>query len=362
MCYPKPGPRCSAHARKKYFQAQAISRNEPYSFDNAEKLRQAQLEYYMTPAGMRELKRLISIDEDKDENEMLLDYCNAARQEALQKIKMIDIGDPEHHHVYKDGLGKSRKTLYSLPDKNQVRESWNISNDGGKKFENTYIEESARWIDTLTPDELIAVRWSTSNGFTEMDALRKGEPLPEYYDDNETQEEKTLRVIRYQEALNSALSKAPKRSRILYRGLSVGSTPKELHFSTKNDYHQEKQYASSEEHAIACEKYYKEIIGTEITFERPVSTTSNSSVASSFAGRNTDYRTPNVVYEISARSGAAVGVASAWGSSEAEYLTPSNVKYRVKNVIRKGKFKSKSRRDATVNIQECVIIQLEEIE
>ena len=56
MCYPKPGPRCSAHAKEKLREAsKAFKAND--SFDNFMALKDAQQAYETTPEGIRELKK-----------------------------------------------------------------------------------------------------------------------------------------------------------------------------------------------------------------------------------------------------------------------------------------------------------------
>lgn len=49
MCYAKPGPRCSKHAREKLIKARAT--------ENKEEIEQAMREYYLTPDGIREVEK-----------------------------------------------------------------------------------------------------------------------------------------------------------------------------------------------------------------------------------------------------------------------------------------------------------------
>lgn len=336
MCYPKPGPRCSNHARKRYITAKSIvkqAQQEGFGvsyFQASENLKKAEMEFYMTPAGFRELERRISVQDNVAKHTMLLETSRAARAEMLKKINTEDQGDTEHKTVYRDGLSKARKTLLPL-NNDTIRSSWRVS--GSEKAETRkYVEESARFADNLTDDEVAAVRWMTSNGFMEMDELKNGryDDLDEEYESDLI--EKRERIIRMKKTLYEALNKAPQKPRIVYRGLQHDSVPKEV----KNDgatWSQPAQYSSNEEHAAAVESYFKRVVGTEITFERPVSTTADPGVAVRFSDGGYNNQ-PEIVYEISTRKGAAVGLVSAWDVAEKEYVLPPKAKFKVKNVIR----------------------------
>lgn len=58
MCYPKPGPRCSRHARTRLAKAQAYLRDAPEvnKREAKEQFRIALEDYYLSPAGLRELE------------------------------------------------------------------------------------------------------------------------------------------------------------------------------------------------------------------------------------------------------------------------------------------------------------------
>lgn len=55
MCYPKPGPRCSAHTHKAVVKAEAVYLDDPTG-ENYGRLQAAWTEYHMTPRGIADLK------------------------------------------------------------------------------------------------------------------------------------------------------------------------------------------------------------------------------------------------------------------------------------------------------------------
>lgn len=111
MCYAKPGPRCTSHARKSLIAAQ-LAYTSVRSFENFEKMKIAQADYDMTPGGQREL--LKTIMQDGDETGLLntrLTYGRQMRALALAAIKSEDQGDNDNHtepSEHEDRLAKIR--------------------------------------------------------------------------------------------------------------------------------------------------------------------------------------------------------------------------------------------------------------
>jgi len=361
MCYPKPGPRCSAHARNKYIQAKAAARRDR-SFDTTVSVREAEAEFYTTPAGFRELKRLIDRDEDAVRNRELLIHYKQVRAEQLAAINAKDDGDLEHEYL----PPKNTKPveLIDLPAPGSKRKAWKtLSPEEYAQREMEYIDDSSEWVDKLSPNEIAATRWMTSNGFHEMGQLDRGEPFQPYHGETETDEQKIARITRMRKTLDKALAKAPDKARIVYRGISVHSTPPELMERlprSSSSYSSEKQYATEEEWDAAQTKYLDNLVtqGT-LKFERPVSATEDPAVGVRFAGGQ---NAPDFMYEISTKRGAPVAVASAWGASESEIVLPSQTQYKVvgyeKNAIVRSytDFRNKGEFD-----EHITIIQLQEI-
>ena len=104
MCYPKPGPRCSAHAAaalkkaNEAFKEAALSRDEEATIAARENLTKASDEFYMTPKGQDYLKAKIKETGDPSGDLFFkLEYGILAREEALNLVKASDIGDNDTH-------------------------------------------------------------------------------------------------------------------------------------------------------------------------------------------------------------------------------------------------------------------------
>lgn len=100
MCYPKPGPRCSAHAEATLVKKRAAYLADP-NFDNYAAMRDAEKEYEITPAGQRFLQDKIDAETDLESKYDLtvrLRYAQEARQEALKAIQAKDSGDVDEDH------------------------------------------------------------------------------------------------------------------------------------------------------------------------------------------------------------------------------------------------------------------------
>jgi hypothetical protein len=349
MCYKSPGPRCSAHARTAFIKAKiAVSlanrskSTVPFEdrFKLNKALKEAEMEFFMTPAGFRELERKISVGDNEEGNAFLLETCKASRAERLAAIKTKDVGDVPHKIDYKDGLGKNRDLLpLSKPDEKELN-GWALRDDVDD-ITNSYVEASARWADKLKPNEVAAVRWITSNGFNEMDKVARGEELPYYHQDPDdiTQEQKVEQVLKMKNLLNQALSKVDDNPKIVYRGVTKNSLPEEIRYydidSSGWGGTKKKRFNSDEEYQQTLTGYLNKIVSedTFITFDRPVSTSGNPGVAAGFSDMD-NYGAESIMYEISTRKGGAAGALSAWSTSEAEYVIPGQHKYKIVGVKR----------------------------
>ena len=94
MCYPKPGPRCSSHARQALRKAAAVAKREE-SYDAYDKLKKAQEDYNMTPEGIKRLERAYKKTKS-DSAKDLLDLNIQRRKDALKAVNLMDYGDVKH--------------------------------------------------------------------------------------------------------------------------------------------------------------------------------------------------------------------------------------------------------------------------
>jgi hypothetical protein len=360
MCYPKPGPRCSSAARKDLIHAKAAAKRNR-TVENTFKVREAEEEYYKTPAGFRELKRLISIGERPEYNQARLEHYTQERKQQIADLKMKDVGDIQNEQEAQPQLKSTNNLpLHQLPG-TETRHGWEtLTPEQHEQKETEYINSSAAWVDRLTIAEITAVRWFTSNGFHEMGQQDRKEDITLGYDSQETQEEANKRISRMRKTLNSALRKADQEPRIVYRGVGRNGAPKELLSQIpENRYTTKPQYASDEEYEQAKTAYFDNLLKQKtFTFDRPASTTLDPRVAEGFS--HSQYA-PSVMYEISTRKGAPVGAASAWGASETEIILPATTKYRVVDIKHDINIKVINGRTEEPDHRTTTIIQLEEI-
>lgn len=100
MCYPKPGPRCSHHARKKMANAKRAYQLEK-SYEAYEQLMAAQDEFDATKAGQDALRVAIDRESKLDKKFLLqarLEQSIHRRKSALAAIKSKDRGDNVGKH------------------------------------------------------------------------------------------------------------------------------------------------------------------------------------------------------------------------------------------------------------------------
>ena len=107
MCYAKPGPRCSAYARKKMKDAFERFDSEPYrspeKFSMYEAFRHAQEEFFETPDGQEFLNdQIIQTGDPGGILSVMGEDAWSKRQWKLQQLKQSDSGDITGKHGYID--------------------------------------------------------------------------------------------------------------------------------------------------------------------------------------------------------------------------------------------------------------------
>jgi len=324
MCYPKPGPRCSAHARTAYVKARYRYLQAPLGdYDNRislkDDLEKAEHDFYMTPAGFRELERLISVGGRTEVNSQdpayVLKHSKEARRLSLEELKAADQGDIKHELTYNHDLITSALPTTFLRSK-RVRRGWKEADKGDLCA--AYIEYSATWVDRLSPEEIAAARWLTSNGSSEMAEYLTGNITPSAYAQfkGEGIEGKRKRIEKNISFLDAALAKHTGEERIVYRGVSDYFFPKEV-----------KDTQFTEDYAKTLKKFTDSLKekGT-IEFNSYLSTSLDSNIAANFG-------TNDVIFEMKTSRAVPVGVASAWQATEREMIIPRNTKFRIVNIL-----------------------------
>lgn len=321
MCYPKPGPRCSAHAAALLLKAK-IANKQNNCFDTKVSLKEAQEAYDSTPAGQKELQRRIKQHKHSRNEKAVAEYADRLKTGAETRAYQLSLS----------GLMDKGDIRHSIPNKSPEREVESfvqnydfdesvIPSDSTKMAQ--IIEDSTNWIHQLDTDEMEAVAWYTSSGSGTINNHLLGLDSP--YNLGETADQIKTSVGHLDTALSKATHESPVK---LWRGL-----PNE----------------ALEAMDMEPENFVEKYCAPGDIYKPGVfmSTTADFKTAVGFSG--------GVVFELKAKTaGSAVNV-SAWGIRETEYITPRTAQYRVISV-------NKAERTISDRFtKEYHIIQLEEI-
>jgi hypothetical protein len=355
MCYPKPGPRCSAHAKAKYvslLQKQKASRDSNnLTWEQRKKLQAAvdaaELDYDSTPVGQARLELRIKqgMERNGDISERL-ENARALRTMQLQAIKAEDAGDIHNHD--NSGVEWSSDRFLS---RRAHRKDW--KSEKSQKSVKKYIEFNHEFIQKLSTEESMALYWHTSDGASVVNSEIHGKiktSSDKWTHDNNTnfalskKYSKTM-VKNQMKTLDGIFAKhSLKEPTILYRGIGSNGFPKELTGKDEN---------SPELAAYLADKYP---VGKEIVIPEYMSTSADPAVAHNFSGFQ------GVVLEVKTKSAVPVGLVSAWNASEREFLVNRDGKYKVVSVLKDVTYKNVFNSYAPSPHNEHVtVIQLEEI-
>lgn len=351
MCYKHPGPRCTNHARKALVKAEAAlrafhmyDRQPPHDTEEYVVLKQrvedAQQDFDATPGGQADLRRQISEDRDTyGELAMRLELGAARRKEMLAAAKLADRGDfHEGPVVYaSDELDRLPSTF--LPD-DQVRPMWAHA-PNVRELEAAHIEESARWMANLTPEQQEAVRWYTSNGAHVMNSHILGQK-DKIFGDQYSKEQIEASIETLDAAFEQYQSDKP---RVVYRGLQEWNFPQEI---------RDLAYKPGFEEAL--DAHLAEKFKTGSTFVSPVHLS-----ASLDPHMGASFERMNVMMEITTTKAPPVSAVSAWGISEREALVRRNTKFRVIGVKKNVAYEAGNRRNPDRAPDMMTVIQLEEV-
>lgn len=351
MCYKHPGPRCTNHARKTLVKADTAlrgfrmyDRNVARDGDEYMVLKQradqAQQDFDATPGGQADLRRQIAEGRDTNgELAMRLELGIARRKEMLAAVKSVDKGD-----FHDDPVVYATEELDKLPSTfladDQVRPMWaNASNI--HELEAAHVEESARWMANLTPEQQEAVRWYTSNGAHVMNCHILGEK-DEIFGGKYSKKKITESIKALDAAFDQYQSDTP---RVVYRGLQEWNFPQEI---------QDLQYQPGFEDALDAHLAEKFKPGS--TFVSPVHMS-----ASLDPHMGASFEKMDVMMEIATKKAPPVSAVSAWGISEREALVSRKAKFRVVGVKKNVPYEAKNWRTKESEPRQMTVIQLEEI-
>lgn len=301
-----------------------------------EKIKEAQGDYDATPAGTLDLERRIGHGERyPEEYQDRLALARAVRKEKLALLKTQDHGDNNTHYDEQKDAGNAGFDTKLMED-NSDRLGFGRStqlDDREKTLRESLIANSHEWMLRLSPEEMHAVSWLTSNGSSIMTAHLTGQEHEIWGHDVYSKEYlDTMTSL-----CDSAYEKSPRTQYpvVIYRGLNTD------HFHNPND--------------ISIKEVNQMFtLGSTYTAPTYLSATANSNTAEGFASSN-------IVLEIKTRTIPSPVNVSAWGTSEQEVTIPRNKQFRVTNIIENVGFVSRNLDNNKV-YRDNIVVQLEEIE
>lgn len=327
MCYPKPGPRCSAHAATQLAKAKAAFelRGSSVEFDEYLALQhevdKAQIEFDITPAGLRFLEDEVLQGSHKASEQARYELALAERQSRLEALWKAGKAVREARHATKKFSSHSEEFLDSSitrmdSDETALREKM--------------INESASWLNKLSHEEMTQIRWMTDYGAMEANTHIGGSNNYKLLNGAFPPEEIEKRM----KSVDSALDKFSGPQEIVYRGLREGFLPKNLAHNYR--------VAPEEKKKAALERFVE---GEEFTSDFYMPTSSQPDAAKGFA----DY---GIVLEIKTHKAAPVSSVSIL-QSENERLIKRDARFKVVKVLESVPFGK--------NSMPYSVIQLEQI-
>lgn len=303
MCYPKPGPRCSAHAAASLSKAitEARESKDQTFADYARlqtKVEEAEREYYATPAGQKVLDQMIS--ENAAGAKLKKERGKLDRTAALAALKTADAGDIKHTSAAPLVSPLSSTEFQSAGDSRKASE------EGGDQIR-LLIDQSTQWTEKLTLDELTAVHYYTGAGASRINRQLAGAtPL-------ETRKQPLTSAKNSIAHIDSALSKYTAAEPVItYRGVS----------DWFYDKHNVTRYGPTEQSDI-LEAVYKDYpVGSEVQLSSFTSVSYDPSSASRFARSQ-------IVMEIKTSHAVPIVNISEQNTREREGLLPRTAKLRV---------------------------------
>lgn len=357
MCYPKPGPRCSAHAKERYImlrhKQRDLTKKKNYSFDEycaiQDEINAAELDFDSTPVGQARLE--LRLKQEVDYNGEIAERLAAVkemRRLQLEAVKAQDSGD-----IYNHGDIRTPWESGDLLPPRKHRKNWKSSR-AGAKLVNDYIAYAKNFSQKLSTEEANALYWHTSDGSGVLnDIIHKKENAKS----NKWTYEKLIKrsgtgmkypqtMIKNQvKTLDGIFAKHPlPEPVVLYRGIGMNNFPDEI--------------TSISDPTVVSEYLQdKYPVGETVEIPEYMSTSADPAIGHRFAGLG-----QSVVLEIKTKRAVPVGMVSAWDVDEREFVVNRNGKYKVLGVHKKVTYEdvyTKSRMTGPHN-KNVTVIQLEE--
>ena len=314
MCYAKPGPRCTSHARAQLVKAKVLY-NVTQNSKNIKALQEAQLTYDSTPGGYEELLGQLSNTNDisiinEIESRMTVGRTLRDMQIAYAK-ENLSHGFPNPRHV--------RRGLNAIGDE----ESGAVIEDLNKA--------AGEWRKTLTREEDNAVARYNGISYEDINLLliHKEEQVGIEGHDDEYHREYVLNLDKTISLMDQALAKVPAlgEPRTLYRSFRVPGAQ------------------GSIDPLIVRDKWLKKFEpGATVTFATYLSTSVDSDLMVYNTTKRAHKPGEHIVFEILSTRGASVANSRDGHhniqSYEREVLLPRESKMQVVSVLPNVSFES----------------------
>lgn len=324
MCYPKPGPRCSANAAAAYAKAHQkvlhafMSNADDKVLEKLRKMREkAQKEYDITPAGIRDYERRQE-EHPSDYNKEQLDKLKQKRAARIALVK--NVGQVKHrtptNHPY------ASTAFSSTGDKIQ-----SMSYDHPDLL--TSIQSSQQWAYKLNDEEIATMAWYSQAGYADINGhLSNNGNNP--YARRENTPEKIDKAI---QVMDAALKKHEPNG----DGVTV--------YRRHHFYNEEGRHAT----LPLTEIQEKFPVGSEYEPKFFMSTSLDPANLPNSDGSS-------AALQILTKTGAPVTAISSQGPREYEFVLPRDAKFKV--IANDVKMKTKNRKGEE---SEITVIQLQEI-
>lgn len=331
MCYPKPGPRCSSHAayllsetRRKALVLLENPSLKDETFEKVSKrLREAELEYSITPAGLEELKRYA---QENPRNVTRYETALALRTVRLKALKENKGDASERNH-------RSLKDQFEYSNEELSTEGAIIGHIDLESDDITNaIEDSRIFSLKLTSEEQASLRRYSQGDYESINAVLANNPRSSEHDVNLVNEDI--------HNMDTALAKQPKREKpvIVYR----------RHFA----YDENGNWVRN-----SLEEQQK-LMPVGSIFE-PETFLSTSLKADNLSETSHDPKNEIYRFEIKTYSAVSMSSIAAQGPNESEFLIPRQAKYRV--ISNNRKVTIRSTKNTKPSSYQVTVFQLEEI-
>jgi hypothetical protein len=225
MCYPKPGPRCSASAAIRLAKATsaktALKKSRDYDFEALAKVErelvEARQEFDITPAGLKFLKEEALQGEHHTQEKIRYDLAVALREEKLSALKASGLQAREQGH---------RKTVTS-PTSGKVNfqdSSINRVDAEHEDIDKALIEDSEAWFASMDHEEMAQARWMTDYGAMEANKHIAGKNDYKLFAGRYS----AANIEERMKVIDSALNKYEGTETIVYRGVRKGLLPERM--------------------------------------------------------------------------------------------------------------------------------------